>query len=73
MRLRFVKPLERSRFLVRAPFTEDAIFLSQRIIDLGYSPATFVQFWSHIVFWRLQRRRLRKKIEELDESNVDSV
>ncbi len=73
MKLRFIKPLEQSRFMVRGPFTEDSIFLSQRVIDLGYSPATFPQYWKHVFFWRLQRRKLRKKIEELDESNVDPI
>jgi len=73
MKLRFTKPLSRSRFMVRGPFTEDSIFLAQRVIDLGYSPVTFLEFWKHVFFWRLQRRRLQKKIEDLDESNVDSL
>ena len=52
--------------MIRGPFTEDTIEVAKQILDLGYQPATFLQFINHILFWRLQRRRQAKKFSISD-------
>ena len=47
--------------MIRGPFTEDTLEVSKKVIDLGYQPATLLQFINHILFWRLQRKRQAKK------------
>ena len=60
MRLRFIKPLHKNRILLRGPFTEDMLVVSSLIIDLGYNPATLVQFWSHVLFWKWRKKKAEK-------------
>ena len=60
MRLRFIKPLHKNRILLRGPFTEDMLGVSSLIIDLGYNPATLVQFWAHALLWKLRKRKAEK-------------
>ena len=52
MRCRFIKPGEKSRLLVRGPFTKDLLDLSDKIVELGFQPATLLQFIKHMIFWR---------------------
>ena len=60
MRLRFIKPLHKNRILLRGPFTEDMLVVSSLIIDLGYNPATLVQFWAHALLWKLRKKKAEK-------------
>jgi hypothetical protein len=60
MRLRFIKPLHKDRMLLRGPFTEDMLRVASLIIDLGYNPATLIQFWAHALLWKLRKRKAEK-------------
>jgi len=52
MKLRFVKPGSRSRLVVRGPFTEDILDVGVKLEEMGFKPATFLQFLKHVLFWR---------------------
>ena len=60
MRTRFIKPNVRNRIMVRGPFTEDTVHLSKYLISSGYKPATLVQFWKHVLFWKWGAKKARK-------------
>tara|TARA_B100000519_G_scaffold48285_2_gene38908 strand:- start:508 stop:672 length:165 start_codon:yes stop_codon:yes gene_type:complete len=46
--------------MVRGPFTEDTVHLSKYLISSGYKPATLVQFWKHVLFWKWGAKKARK-------------
>jgi len=52
MRVRFIKPGEKSRLMIRGPFTKDILELSEKVVELGFQPATLLQFVKHMFFWR---------------------
>ncbi len=52
MRVRFIKSGVRNRFVIRGPFSEDFVHVSEYMIASGFQPATFLQYWKHVVFWR---------------------
>jgi len=52
MRCRFIKPGEKSRLMIRGPFTKDILALSEKVVELGFEPATLLQFIKHMIFWR---------------------
>tara|TARA_R110002020_G_scaffold12409_6_gene45520 strand:- start:24526 stop:24711 length:186 start_codon:yes stop_codon:yes gene_type:complete len=60
MKIRFIRPEEGQRFMVRGPFTEDTLNLSHVLIDMGYVPVGFVKFWIHVFFWRRKSRKAKK-------------
>ena len=46
--------------VIRGPFTEDTLHISGKIIEAGYKPVTFLQYWSHVIFWKMRKRRAEK-------------
>jgi hypothetical protein len=57
LRLRFIKPGQPKRFLLRCPFTEDTFKISQLIIDNGYKPVGLVKYWLHVLFWNKKKSK----------------
>ena len=66
MRVRFTKPGVRNRFVIRGPFSEDFVHISKYMIASGFSTATFLQYWKHVVFWR---RSGKQEIEKTADTN----
>jgi hypothetical protein len=52
MKSRFVRHGERQRFMIRGPFTEDTLDLSQWLISTGYKPVGIVRYFIHVFFWK---------------------
>jgi len=51
MKLRFIKPKQPKRILIRCPFTQDTFKLCEMIFESGYQPVGFVKYWIHVLFW----------------------
>jgi len=50
MRMRFIKPGERKRFMIRGPVSRDSMDLWEHINTMGYQPVGLVRFIMHIIF-----------------------
>lgn len=63
MRTRFIKEGIKNRMVVRGPFTEDTVQVSKYLVSCGYKPATFVEYWKHVLLWwrKPKSRPLQKK------------
>ena len=61
MKLRFIKPERKDRFVVRGPFTEDSLNLSHLLIEMGYKPTSFLGYWIHVVLWRRKKKKIAKE------------
>ena len=55
MRLRFVKPNQPKRYMVRCPFNADVVKLIDFMIAEGYKPVGLVRYWTHVLFWKKQK------------------
>ena len=60
MRLRFIKPQRKERFVLRGPFTEDSLNISHVLIEMGYKPAGVLGYWIHVIVWRRKKRESEK-------------
>jgi hypothetical protein len=56
MKLRFIKPGSRSRLVVRGPFTDDMLDVGVKLEEMGFKPATCLQFLGHLLFWRKPKK-----------------
>jgi hypothetical protein len=61
MRTRFIKPECKNRMVIRGPFTEDTVTVSKYIVSAGYKPATFIEYWKHVLFWWRKPKEKRVK------------
>jgi len=50
MRMRFIKPGERKRFMVRGPVSKDTMDMWGFITSMGYEPVGLMRFILHIIF-----------------------
>lgn len=56
MKIRFVKPNEKNRAMIRLPFTVDVIQISEYLMSIGYVPVGLIKYWLHVVFWRKRKK-----------------
>jgi len=52
MKLRFIKPGSRPPLPLRRPFTDDMLDVGVKLEEMGFKPATCLQFLKHLLFWR---------------------
>ena len=56
MRIRFIKPGERKRFMVRGPVGRDAMDLWEHINSMGYEPVGLIRFILHIIMPKKKKK-----------------